>query len=90
MDKMTAIGLEAYQQNFTAKLPVEISTHGDIMGNNVYGILHAPRTAATEALVFSIPCKEERNGPFYELVLMLSLAEHFRSMLFIYFLSSSK
>lgn len=79
MDKMTSIGLEAYKQNFTIKFPEEISDKGNVIGTNVYGILRAPRIAGTEALVFSIPFKGESSEPFYELVLLLSLAEHFRN-----------
>lgn len=79
MNKMTAIGLEAYQQNFTVHFPKELSILNDpINGTNVYGILRAPRTARTEALVFLVPFKTEKNGPFYELIFLLSLAEHFR------------
>ncbi|XP_028391270.1 glycosylphosphatidylinositol anchor attachment 1 protein-like [Dendronephthya gigantea] len=79
MNKMTAIGLEAYQQNFTVHFPKELSILNDpINGTNVYGILRAPRTARTEALVFLVPFKTRKTGPFYELVFLLSLAEHFR------------
>ena len=77
---MTAIGLESYQQNFTVQLPEELSVLSEqISGTNVYGILRAPRTARTEALVFLVPFKPDKIGPFYEVVLLLSLAEHFRS-----------
>ena len=79
IDKMSTIGLEVYQQNFTVQIPVELSKQGRVVGNNIYGILRAPRIAGTEALVFSVPFKGEQNGPFYELVLMLSLAQQFRS-----------
>ena len=79
MEKMTAIGLESYQQNFTVQFPEELSILNEqISGTNVYGILRAPRTARTEALVFLIPLKPEKTEPLYELVLLLSLAEHFR------------
>ena len=75
---MTAIGLESYQQNFTLQFPEELSVLSkQISGTNVYSILRAPRTARTEALVFLVPFKPDK--PFYEVVLLLSLAEHFRS-----------
>ena len=80
MDKMTMIGLESYQQNFAVEFPEEFSVlNKPITGTNVYGILRAPRTARTEAVVLLIPFKLGSSGPFYELVLLLSLAEHFRS-----------
>ena len=83
MEKMTAIGLESYQQNFTAQLPEELSVLSEqISGTNVYGILRAPRTARTEALVFLVPFKPDKIGPFYEVVLLLSLAEHFRNNIY--------
>ena len=79
MDKMTTLGLESYQQNFTVHFPEKLSLLSEqISGTNVYGILRAPRTARTEALVFLIP---QKKSPFHELVLLLSLAEHFRSEL---------
>lgn len=80
MDKMTMIGLESYQQNFAVEFPEDFSVPNEpITGTNVYGILRAPRTARTEAVVLLIPFKSGSSGPFYELVLLLSLAEHFRS-----------
>lgn len=81
MSEMTSIGLESYQQNFTAHFPEELSgiVIKQIRGTNVYGILRAPRMARTEALVFMIPLKPASDGPFYELVLLLSLAKLFRS-----------
>ena len=80
MDKMTMIGLESYQQNFVVDFPQELSLLNEpISGTNVYGILRAPRMARTEALVLLTPLKSESSGPFYELVFLLSLAEHFRS-----------
>lgn len=82
IDKMSTIGLEVYQQNFTVQIPVELSKQGRVVGNNIYGILRAPRIAGTEALVFSVPFKGEQNGPFYELVLMLSLAQQFRNNIY--------
>ncbi|CAB3978391.1 Glycosylphosphatidylinositol anchor attachment 1 [Paramuricea clavata] len=79
MEKMMAIGLESYQQNFTVQFPKELPILNEqISGTNVYGILRAPRTARMEALVFLVPLKPEKTGPFYEVVLLLSLAELFR------------
>ena len=74
------IGLESYQQNFAAEFPEEFSVLNEpITGTNVYGILRAPRTPRTEAVVMLVPFKSGSSRPFYELVLLLSLAEHFRS-----------
>lgn len=80
MDKIRMIGLESYQQKFAVEFPEELSLLNEpIDGTNVYGILRAPRMARTEALVLLTPLKSESSGPFYELVFLLSLAEHFRS-----------
>lgn len=80
MGKMNSIGLEVYHQNFTVNLPQELlSMNEEINGTNIYGILRAPRTSRSEAIVFMIPWKQGTADSYDELVFMLSLAEHFRS-----------
>ena len=78
LSKMSEIGLASYQQNFTALIP--FANHGDtsiLRGTNVYGILHAPRIAQTEAMVLSAPYLGGKN--MGAIALMLSIADHCRS-----------
>lgn len=77
---MESIGLHTYHQNFTVYMPLlDMSEPSTITGMNIYGILRAPRTASTEALVISVPYKEGSNKG--ALALMLSFADHCRSKL---------
>jgi len=78
MDEFVEIGLDAYRQNYTFRYPH--NAQQDNYGKNVYGILRAPRTAGTEAVVLSAPFRSE---PFDEntlagIALMLGLAKAFR------------
>ncbi|XP_046851012.1 glycosylphosphatidylinositol anchor attachment 1 protein-like [Xenia sp. Carnegie-2017] len=83
MGKMNSIGLEVYHQNFTVNLPQELlSMNEEINGTNIYGILRAPRTSRSEAIVFMIPWKQGTTDSYDELVFMLSLAEHFRNNIY--------
>lgn len=51
-------------------------------GKNVYGIIRAPRSASTEALVLSVPYRPPNSahpGTLPGVALALSLAKFFRS-----------
>ncbi|XP_060515996.1 glycosylphosphatidylinositol anchor attachment 1 protein isoform X2 [Cylas formicarius] len=50
--KFRQIGLDAYTHNFSLSSPLILQMY---LGNNVYGILRAPRAASTEALILSAP-----------------------------------
>lgn len=51
--KMRQIGLETFSHNFTLHFP--FGGGKTFQGKNIYGILRAPRTGSTEAIVLSIP-----------------------------------
>lgn len=51
--KMKKIGLDTYTHNFTLNYP--LGARKVYQGKNVYGILRAPRTASTEAIVITVP-----------------------------------
>jgi len=80
LDKFAEIGLDGYSQNYSFRYPHEAHNEVYHRGSNVYGILRAPRTAGTEAVVLSAPF---RSDPFEDntlagVALMLSLAKAFR------------
>ncbi|XP_070574447.1 glycosylphosphatidylinositol anchor attachment 1 protein-like [Ptychodera flava] len=89
-ENMQQLGLETYVQNFTAQHPFMGRTGKgkdakpkSLSGQNVYGILRAPRIAGTEAVVFSIPFRRTRDskkygGTQHGIGLMLALAKFFR------------
>ena len=78
MDKFVEIGLDTYIQNYTFRYPHDM--HRDHYGKNVYGILRAPRTAGTEAVVLSSPFKSEPSdeNTLAGIALMFGLAKAFR------------
>jgi len=78
MDKFVEIGLDSYSQNYTFRYPHY--AHKDYSGCNVYGILRAPRTAGTEAVVLSSPFISEPSdeNTLAGIALMLGLAKAFR------------
>jgi len=78
IDKFVEIGLDSYSQNYTFRYPY--NTHKDNGGTNVYGILRAPRTAGTEAVVLSGPFRSEPTdeNTLAGIALMLGLAKAFR------------
>ena len=71
------MGLEAYRQNFTVNHPF---MNGPKTGENVYGILRAPRHSSTESLVFVVPY--EVSTVYKSVPLLLSLAHHFRNQIY--------
>jgi glycosylphosphatidylinositol transamidase len=83
-DKLTQIGVEVYQQNFTVLLPFpDFQQQQMISSTNVYGILRAPRGASVESIVLSSPCRLLTDGlnvqpSHYGVALLVSLAKHFR------------
>jgi len=78
IDKFVEIGLDTYSQNYTFRYPH--NTHKDYYGKNVYGILRAPRTAGTEAVVLSAPFRSEpsNENTLAGIALILGLAKAFR------------
>jgi len=78
MDKFVEIGLDSYSQNYTFRYPHNADK--DYHGSNVYGILRAPRTAGTEAVVLSAPFRAEPSdeNTLAGIALMLALAKAFR------------
>ena len=78
MDKFVEIGLDTYSQNYTFRYPH--NAQKDYHGRNVYGILRAPRTAGTEAVVLSSPFRSEPSSEntLAGIALMLGLAKAFR------------
>jgi len=78
MDKFVEIGLDSYSQNYTFRYPH--NAHKDYYGSNIYGILRAPRTAGTEAVVLSAPFRSEPSdeNSLAGIALILGLAKAFR------------
>ncbi|XP_033113409.1 glycosylphosphatidylinositol anchor attachment 1 protein-like [Anneissia japonica] len=88
-DKFSEIGLEVYLQNFTSNHPF-LERYGKdsgkmkiVEGNNVYGILRAPRIASTEAVVVTVPYRgriaEHKYGATnHGIAMMLAMAKFFR------------
>jgi len=78
MDSFVEIGLDTYIQNYTFRYPHDI--HKDYYGKNIYGILRAPRTAGTEAVVLSAPFRSEPSdeNTLAGIALMIGLAKAFR------------
>lgn len=78
MDKFVEIGLDTYIQNYSFRYPHD--RHKDYYGKNVYGILRAPRTAGTEALVLSAPFRSEPSdeNTLAGIALMIGIAKAFR------------
>jgi len=78
MDKFVELGLDTYIQNYTFRYPYDAQK--DYYGKNVYGILRAPRTAGTEAVVLSAPFKSEPSdeNTLAGIALMFGLAKAFR------------
>ncbi|KAF4522224.1 hypothetical protein B566_EDAN009068 [Ephemera danica] len=77
--KLRQIGLDAYTHNFTLNYPMGLGTK--YTGKNVYGIIRAPRSASTEALVLSVPYRPLNTAHPSTLpgvALSLSLAKFFR------------
>ncbi|CRK93004.1 CLUMA_CG006533, isoform A [Clunio marinus] len=58
--KMKQIGLETHIHNFTLNFP--FGGGKSFKGKNIYGILRAPRTASTEAIVLSIPYRPPNSA----------------------------
>jgi len=78
MDKFVEIGLDTFVQNYTFRYPHDI--HRDYYGKNIYGILRAPRTAGTEAVVLSAPFRSEphEENTLAGIALMVGLAKAFK------------
>ena len=53
--QMRNLGLDVYKQNFSYTFPAGIAQNQLFHGENVYGILRAPRASGTESLVLSAP-----------------------------------
>lgn len=71
--------MESYIQKFTINIP--FMDGRKIHGRNVYGILRAPRSASTEALVLSIPYRPDvgvESSTLHGLAIMFSMAKFFR------------
>jgi len=79
--KMKQIGLEAYSHNFTLNYPLGGGL--TFKGNNVYGILRAPRIASTEAFVISVPYRTPdsiHSKISHGVPLVLAFADYARSI----------
>ncbi|XP_054287741.1 glycosylphosphatidylinositol anchor attachment 1 protein-like [Macrosteles quadrilineatus] len=77
--KMTRLSLDTYTHNFTLHYP--LSNGLKFTGKNVYGILRAPRSASTEAIVLTVPYRPPSSAHLPTapgLALMLALAQFFR------------
>jgi glycosylphosphatidylinositol transamidase len=73
MAKMREMGVESYTQNFTVEHHLMSEKRS---GENVYGVIRAPRHGGTESIVFVVPY--EHHTVYKSVPLMLALATHFR------------
>ncbi|ELT93188.1 hypothetical protein CAPTEDRAFT_223994 [Capitella teleta] len=78
--KFRSIGVDTHVQNFTFEYPEGLVKDQRFPGQNVYGILRAPRAASTEALVMTAPYRplDSAEKTAGGIALMLSLANAFR------------
>lgn len=85
MDRFVEIGLDTplgvsamKMVYYTFRYPHDM--HKDSYGKNIYGILRAPRTAGTEAVVLSAPFRSEPSdeNTLAGIALMIGLAKAFR------------
>lgn len=77
--KLNRLNLDTYTHNFTLHYPLGKGTK--YTGKNVYGILRAPRSASTEAIVISLPYRPPSSAHLTTapgLALLLALAKFFR------------
>jgi len=75
------LGLDTYIQNFTFHYPAGMLEKQKFPGQNVYGILRAPRAASTEALVLSVPYRPPEGDlerTHVGIALLLAMAKSFR------------
>lgn len=80
-EKFQSLGLDTYVQNFTFKYPAGMIGDHMFGGQSVYGILRAPRTASTEAIVLSAPYRppdDENPKNNHAIALLIALAKAFR------------
>jgi len=64
--------------------PLNLMNNQTVEGNNIYGILRAPRSASTECMVMSVPLRPLSSGLAAtdgSVAIMLALASHMISML---------
>jgi glycosylphosphatidylinositol transamidase len=75
------LGLETHVQNFSFVYPDGLVKDQHFPGQNVFGILRAPRAASTEALVMTAPYRplDASDKTAGGIALMLALAKAFRS-----------
>ncbi|KAL5467418.1 hypothetical protein EMCRGX_G031638 [Ephydatia muelleri] len=81
-EELSKIGLEVYQQNFSALPPIALVQQSTptISGRNIYGVLRAPRASTTEALVLSAPFStRDGTSNVYGIAAMLSLANYLKT-----------
>ncbi|CAH1778784.1 unnamed protein product [Owenia fusiformis] len=80
-DRFRDNGLDVYIQNYTFKYPMGIAGNIALPGQNVYGIVRAPRAGSTEALVISAPYRRPGSGLSNTnggIALMLAVAKYAR------------
>jgi glycosylphosphatidylinositol transamidase len=79
-DILRGVGLTVARQNHTYE-----SSQSSYAGQNVYGILHAPRGDATEAIVLVAPWKNMQGELNKKgVALTLTLARYFKSKVAYY------
>uniref|UniRef100_A0A8D2PET9 Glycosylphosphatidylinositol anchor attachment 1 n=1 Tax=Zosterops lateralis melanops TaxID=1220523 RepID=A0A8D2PET9_ZOSLA len=80
---MFQLGLEVHRQPFARTLPFPDEAHERylVRGTNVFGVLRAPRSASTEALLLLVPCSEgSKNNQ--AVGLLLALASYCRGQIY--------
>ncbi|XP_058684719.1 glycosylphosphatidylinositol anchor attachment 1 protein [Poecile atricapillus] len=80
---MFQLGLEVHRQPFTRTLPFPDEAHERylVRGVNVFGVLRAPRSSSTEALLLLVPCSEGSTNN-QAVGLLLALAGYCRSQIY--------
>ena len=75
VQQFTLLGLDVATQNYTYTIDGL-----RVMGQNLHGIMRAPRAEGTEALVLSAPWRCHNGSPNrYGIQLMLNMAKYFKS-----------
>ncbi|XP_060080129.1 glycosylphosphatidylinositol anchor attachment 1 protein-like [Ylistrum balloti] len=80
-EKLRSIGLDTYIHNYSIRYPLGITKDKMVPGQNVYGILRAPRAASNEALVMSSPLRAKESdltSTTGGIAVMLAIARFFR------------
>ena len=84
--QLVALGLEVYKQPYEFTYPMNLLNNQTVKGENIYGILRAPRASSTESMVMSTPLRPSATGigrTDGSVALLLSMAKYMKSKYYI-------